>query len=102
MCLLRIRIAKAPLNVLVPSEEVSIMDLQSTMMNQPVTRSREMGGEGDFHLCLEWFMNQIKAVIAPLHPGKELVSGVADKWIYIVISIEIDKGAEKRNGTFWF
>ena len=47
-------------------------------------------------------MNQIKAVIAPFHPGKELVSGVADKWIYIVISIEIDKGAQKRNGTFWF
>ena len=49
MCLLRIRIAKAPLNVLMRSEEVSIMDLQSTMMNQPVTQSREMGGEGDFH-----------------------------------------------------
>ena len=47
-------------------------------------------------------MNQIKAVIAPLHPGKELVSSVADKWIYIVISIEMDKGAQKRNGTFAF
>lgn len=40
-------------------------------------------------------MNQIKAVIAPLDPGEEPVSGVADKWIYIVISIEIDKGAQK-------
>lgn len=40
--------------------------------------------------------------IAPLDPGEEPVSGVADKWIYIVISIEIDKGAQKRNGTFWF
>ena len=29
--------------------EVSVMDLHSTMMNQPVTRSREMGGEGNFH-----------------------------------------------------
>lgn len=45
-------------------------------------------------------MSQIKAVIAPLDPGKELLSGVADKWIYIVISKEIDKGAQKRNGTF--
>jgi len=70
------------------------------MMKQPVMRSREKGGEGDFHYCVEWFMNQIKAVIAPLDPGEELVSGVADKWIYIVISIEIDKGAQRRNGTF--
>ena len=36
MCLLKIRIAKAPLNVLMPSAEVSIMDWHSTMMNQPV------------------------------------------------------------------
>ena len=47
-------------------------------------------------------MNQIKAVIAPLDPGEERVSGVADKWIYIVISRKIAKGAQNRNGTFWF
>lgn len=47
-------------------------------------------------------MNQLKAVIAPLDPGEEPVSGVADKWICIVISIEIERVPKKEMAHFGF